>query len=142
MTKIAVVQEIYRELQELEAESAAQGDSPRVKALIRLFTKLTAPFVDGVAQMPAPACKHEKIEQGVCLQCGGTIPSLQTGEPGSPLPQTACPHANINPYGVCRDCGTCLHAFRNSSGICNQCGDVAELEAQSMAPAPEPGGAL
>jgi hypothetical protein len=128
MTRIDLVKNVNAELRELEAEAWTQGENPRVKRLIRCLIQLTEPFNPDA--VPEPECKHERVEQGVCVQCGGTIPSLQT-EAAVNLAshQAACTHTNISPFGVCRDCGKCMHEFRSSAGICNQCGEQADLEA-------------
>lgn len=138
MTRIELVQGINKDLYELRAMAASE--SPVILRLVDMLIKLTDPFAADepapaapapAAVIPEPACKHEHIEQGICTQCGGVLPSLQTGEPAQQLPLAACPHSRISPYGVCLDCGTCLHTFRNGSGICNQCGEQAPVEAAS-----------
>jgi hypothetical protein len=129
-----LVETIHGEVVQHLDEAKRLNDSPRLIAVLSILERLTNLNPEAV---PAPPCKHEHVEQGICQQCGGEIPSLQLGQPGEGMPLAgspeSCPHSNINPFGVCRECGTCLHQFRSAAGVCHQCGDVAKVEADPEA---------
>lgn len=121
-----LVTQIHAEMVILQDEAERNRDNPRVVAIIRALARLTDLNPEA---MPAPACKHERIENGVCVECGGEIPSLQTPEAVALASASCPPHRNISPYGVCLDCKTCLHQFRSGTGLCHQCGQQVDLEA-------------
>jgi hypothetical protein len=110
-------------------EARRQNDSPRIIAILEILKRMTD--LHGDDPDDPDNCEHAHVEQGTCADCGALIVPVQNEAPHMTDPRE-CQHANLDPYGVCRDCMTCTHQFRDGDGVCRSCGDKAELEAQTQ----------
>jgi hypothetical protein len=129
MVTKSLVEAVHSRIVSLLDEAKRHSDGPRVVAIIEILEQLT----NLNPSMPAPPCDHKRVEQGICQDCGGEIPSLMLTPPAERVPPNECAHTDISPFGVCRICHTCLHQFRSGDGTCHQCGDQVELEPTQQA---------